>query len=92
MVAVVFYVLRLTPSARTPRARTWPDIRPAYRQSAREIRALRTMLQRFEIELDSACALESQIAMERRSKLVSTLSNVMKKMTDRSASIIQNLK
>jgi hypothetical protein len=43
-------------------------------------------------ELSQAAAQRLQMAIDRRSKFLSTLSNIMKKMSDTDAAITQNLK
>jgi hypothetical protein len=56
----------------------------------REIAGLRR--QSSSGDLSELQAMRLQQAMERRSKAISTLSNVMKKMSDTSQSITQNIK
>jgi len=43
-------------------------------------------------DLDEMAQLRLQMAMDRRSKMMSTLSNLMKKLADTSAALVQNLK
>ncbi len=43
-------------------------------------------------EMNDLVSLELQMALDRRSKMLSTLSSIMKKMADTSSQIVQNLK
>ena len=42
--------------------------------------------------MDEMTSLRLQMAMDRRSKLMSTLGNILKKMAETSSAIVQNLK
>jgi chromosome segregation ATPase len=63
-----------------------------------DLEALKALQQALNAQLDSMnemsemTSMDLQMAMDRRSKFVETLSNVLKKISDTQASIIQNMK
>jgi chromosome segregation ATPase len=63
-----------------------------------DLEALKALQQALNAQLDSMnemsemTSMDLQMAMDRRSKFVETLSNVLKKISDTQASIVQNMK
>jgi chromosome segregation ATPase len=63
-----------------------------------DLEALKALQQALNAQLDSInemsemTSMDLQMAMDRRSKFVETLSNVLKKISDTQASIVQNMK